>query len=75
MSETTKKVLSDKIRGFKEQAVKLSNEINELDRLLNMKRSDFLRLDGAIQGLQAALNDLNKQEMDEEEEEVDKEVF
>jgi len=66
MSEEIKKVIMEKIKMFREQAAKLNKEIGELDMLMNMKRSDFLRLDGAIQALQGTLNDLKEEKIEEE---------
>lgn len=71
MKKTAKDIILEKVKSLQENHKQLGNEIQELDRLMAMKKSDYLRIEGAIQGLNITLSDLRAEE--KEEIEIDEE--
>ena len=65
--------ISIKIKNFQNRLIALNGEIVTLDRNLLTKRQEFLRIEGAIKGLEMALEELNVDDEDVQGESEDKE--
>lgn len=73
LNEKIKIKIATQIESFKNRLRKESAEIADLDKQLGLKRADFLRVEGAIKGLEMALDGLNVEDEDVQGESEDKE--